>query len=87
MTEATYICEGCGSVQPGPCADCDADTGYSVAQIKDAIRACPTIADVNDTARHFGVHVAMLDRAGDSARTMAIQIRNLAKMRRRELAR
>lgn len=83
MTELAFACETCRQVHDGRCPD--GGSGASVHQIKQALRMCPTVADVNDTARHFGWHVAALDRAGGSARVMAIQIRNMAAFRRREM--
>ena len=51
----------------------------------DTIRAAPTVADINDTAWHFGWHVERLKREGGAARTMAIQIQNLAAYRRQQI--
>jgi hypothetical protein len=80
-----FICGVCGKVYPDDCPTCPdrgAGRGVTVAEIKDALRKAPTMADVNDAAKHFGAQVAMLDRAGGDAKTMAIQIRNLARFRR-----
>ena len=83
MTDATFICKDCGKVYPEP--QPDHAGGFTVGQIKQAFRDSPTIGDVNDTAKQFGFHVALLDRSGGEARTMAIQIRNLASYRRKQL--
>jgi|GEM_PF-4396433 len=88
MTLRTFICGGCSKVYPETCPTCP-DRGHgrgvTVDQIMQALRDSPTVADVNHTARHYGQQVALLDQAGGDARTMAIQIRNLAKYRRWEL--
>jgi len=88
MSEAMFICDGCSKVYAETCPTCP-DRGHgrgvTVHQIKQALRDSPTIGDVNHTAQHFGRQVAILDRAGGDARTMAIHIRNLAKYRRWEL--
>lgn len=83
-----FICEVCGKVYPETCPTCPDrgnGRGVTVHQIKQALRDSPKVADVNDTARHFGRHVAILAREGGEARTMAIQIRNLVRYRRWEL--
>lgn len=88
MSEAMFICEGCGKVYPETCPTCPDrgnGRGVTVHQIKEAIRNSQTVGDVNFTAQHFGQHVAILDRAGGMARSMAIQIKNLAKYRRWQL--
>ena len=89
-TEATFICQICWKAFAETCPTCPdrgSGRGVTVARIKEDIRACPTVADVNNTAKHYAEHVAVLDRAGGGARTMAIQIRNLAAYRRREVKR
>jgi hypothetical protein len=82
VTDQTFVCEGCGKVFPEACPTCQGADGATVATIKQALRDCPKIADVNDTARHFGRHVAILDQEGGDARTAAIEIKNLASYRR-----
>jgi hypothetical protein len=85
MTQSLFVCEGCGKVCPSPCT-CP-EGGHTVAQIKQALIDSPTIGDVNHTAKHFGRHVALLEREGGDARTMAIQIKNLAAYRRWQINR
>lgn len=88
MTNALFICEVCGKVYPDTCPTCPdrgSGRGVTVHQIKKALIASPTVADVNDTARHFGQHVKTLEDWGQDARTMAIQIKNLASYRRWQL--
>ena len=88
MTNALFICEVCKNVYLDTCPTCPDrgnGPGFGVQQIKDAIRAAPTVADINDTARHFGWHVERLKREGGAARTMAIQIQNLAAYRRQQI--
>lgn len=85
-THITFICEVCWSVFAVTCPTCPdrgSGRGVTVAKIREDFQACPTVADVNATARHYAQHVAALDRAGGSARTMAVQIRNLAAYQRR----
>lgn len=53
--------------------------------IKEALRRCQSVAEVNATARHFREDVADLDRKGGDDRTQAIQIRNLAAWKRQTL--
>ena len=88
MSEAMFICEGCGEVYPEACPTCadqGSGRGVTVHQIKQALRDSPTVGDVNHAAKHYGRHVAILDGAGTEARAMAIQIKNLASYRRWEL--
>lgn len=85
MSEAMFICEGCGKVYPDTCPTCPDrgnGRGVTVHQIKQALRDSPTVGDVNHTAKHYGRHVAILEREGGDARTMAIQIKNLASYQR-----
>jgi hypothetical protein len=80
-----FICEVCGNVFPDDCPTCPdrgAGRGVTVEAILQAFRDCPTVGDVNDTAKHFARHVEILRRAGGQARTEAIIIRNLAAYRR-----
>lgn len=59
---------------------------WIVTEIKDALNAAPTIADVNDVVRHFAANVAALEQSETPEhRTMAIQIKNLAQYRRQTI--
>lgn len=59
---------------------------WTVSEIKDAISACERVADVNDTAIHYQKHIAELEKSPDQYhRTMAIQIKNLARYQRRKI--
>lgn len=85
MSEALFICDICDGIFPDTCPKCpDRGTGrgVTVQHIKDELRACSKIGDVNAIAKHYGRHVALLEREGGEARTMAIQIKNLAAYRR-----
>ncbi len=57
-----------------------------VEEIKDALRNCTKVPEVNSCARHYAQDVAAL--AGDpdpDLRVMALQIRNLAELKRQEI--
>lgn len=85
MSEAMFICDGCGKVYAETCPTCPDrgnGRGFTVGQIKQALRDSQTVGDVNHTAKHFGRHVAILEREGGDARAMAIQIKNLASYQR-----
>lgn len=59
---------------------------FIVDEIKDALRRCARVMDVNACARHYALDVAKLQRAKDpDKRVMAIQIKNLAKYKRKML--
>lgn len=76
-----FICEGCGKVFEDDCPKCPDrgnGRGVTVERIKNNLRSCKTIGDVNTTAQHYRGHVYALDQAGGAFRTQAIQIRNLA---------
>jgi hypothetical protein len=86
MTNGAFICEVCWKVFAVTCSTCPDrgnGRGVTVQQIKDAFLACPKVADVNATAVHYQRHVKVLEDHGDGARTMAIQIKNLASYRRK----
>lgn len=83
-----FVCEQCWGVYPDTCPTCPDrgnGRGVTVDQIKQAFRDCPSVASVNATAQHFARHVALLEREGGEARTLAIHIKNLAKYMRREI--
>lgn len=88
MTHAIFICEVCGGVFDQTCPTCPdrgGGRGFTVGEIMDHLRACKTVADVNACATNFGSHVRALLAPGhgvEGAKTMAIQIKNLAKYRR-----
>jgi len=59
---------------------------FIVDEIKDALRRCERVMDVNACARHYAVDVSRLQRAKDpEKRVMAIQIKNLASYKRKML--
>lgn len=53
-----------------------------VSEVKQALNACASIAEVNTTVKHYGYAVALMDKKGGYFKTMAIQIRHLAQHRR-----
>ena len=56
---------------------------WTVGEIKDALRAAPDSASLNATARHYARQVNELATSKDKGhRVMAIQIKNLAGVRR-----
>lgn len=57
-----------------------------VEEIKDALRNCTKVPEVNSCARHYAQDVAALSGDPDpDLRVMAIQIRNLAAWKRQEI--
>lgn len=59
-----------------------------VEEIKDALRACRKVPEVNACVLHYAADVAALEAFPDrDLRTMAIQIKNLAAWKRREIIR
>jgi len=59
---------------------------WIVAEIKTALCRCPTVADVNDTVRHYAHDVLALERSrSQHNRVMATQIKHLAKYIRKGL--
>lgn len=76
-----FICEVCGGVFEDDCPKCPDrgnGRGVTVERIKNNLRSCSKVADVNATAQHYGGHVRALQAAGGKFRTQAIIIRNLA---------
>lgn len=60
---------------------------WTVDEIKDALRDAPDIASVNATATHYAREVRVLEQSSEQEhRTMAIQIKNLARYRRTAIA-
>jgi hypothetical protein len=88
MTNSAFICAVCWGVFAETCSTCPDrgnGRGVTVQQIKDAIMSCGKVADVNATAVHYHSHVKALERHSPEARTMAIQIKNLASYRRQSI--
>lgn len=76
-----FICEVCGKVFDDDCPTCPDrgdGRGVTVERIKNNLRSCATMGDVNTTAMHYRHHVQALEAAGGKYRTEAIIIRNLA---------
>ena len=55
-----------------------------VEEIKEALRACTKVPEVNSCALHYAAEVAAME-ADPEMRVMAIQIKNLAAWRRRQI--
>lgn len=78
----------CRKVYDGDCPTCPDlgdGKGVTVGNILDAIRACPTVADVNSVAVHYGSHVAIMMRSGGYVRAIGLNIKNLAAYKRQEI--
>lgn len=57
-----------------------------VDRIKEELRGCTKVPEVNDCARHYAADVAKLAADPDpDLRVMAIQIRNLAAWKRKDI--
>jgi len=82
VSDNLFICESCGSILPDDCPRCPDrgnGKGYTVRQIKDAIKRCRTHGDVSDCRKHFARHIVSLKRKRGDAAVMAIQIENLVQ--------
>lgn len=81
------ICKKVFALTCPTCPDRGGGRGATVEEIKDAIRAAPNVPSINAAAKDFGPHVVILSQFSKASKTMAIQIKNLAAYRRKELMR
>lgn len=81
MGNYSFICAACGNVSDEKCAWCNVENPRSanVATIKRHLEACNNAAQVTACMENYRPHIQRLHRHGGAAKTMAIQIENLAK--------